>query len=83
MKHAQIYAISARLRPKLMTASAAIIALIPLAFGTGSGAQRYPSLAFAVIRGLIVALSLLSIVLQNLINLIIKNESIKVESNNE
>ncbi len=71
MKQALIYAISARLRPKLMTASAAIIALIPLALGVGSGAQMHQSLAIAVIGGLIVALPLLLIVLPSLILLIL------------
>ncbi len=71
---ALIYAISARLRPKLMTASAAIIALIPLALGIGSGAQMHQSLAIAVIGGLIVALPLLLIVLPSLLKLIIKDQ---------
>ncbi|MEZ4927468.1 MAG: efflux RND transporter permease subunit [Saprospiraceae bacterium] len=57
------YAISTRLRPKLMTALGAIIALMPLALGIGTGAQLHQPLAIAVIGGFIVALPLLLIVL--------------------
>jgi CzcA family heavy metal efflux pump len=58
-----IYAISTRLRPKLMTAIGAIIALLPLALGIGTGAQLHQPLAIAVIGGFIIALPLLLIVL--------------------
>ncbi len=57
-----IYAISTRLRPKLMTAFGAIMALLPLALGIGAGAQMHQPLAIAVIGGLIVALPLLLVV---------------------
>jgi len=63
------YAISARLRPKLMTAIGAIVALTPLALGIGSGAQMHQPLAIAVIGGLVVALPLLLIVLPSLLKL--------------
>jgi len=72
VNHALIYSISARLRPKLMTASGAIVALIPLALGIGAGAQMHQSLAIAVIGGLIVALPLLLIVLPSLLKLVIR-----------
>lgn len=36
------YAIALRLRPKLMTAIGAILALMPLALGIGMGAQMQP-----------------------------------------
>lgn len=62
-----IYAISTRLRPKLMTALGAIIALMPLALGIGAGAQLHQPLAIAVIGGFVVALPLLLIVLPTLI----------------
>ena len=52
-----VYAISTRLRPKLMTALGAIIALMPLAVGVGTGAQMHQPLAIAVIGGFIVALA--------------------------
>jgi CzcA family heavy metal efflux pump len=66
---AVIYAISTRLRPKLMTALGAIIALLPLALGIGTGAQLHQPLAIAVIGGFIIALPLLLIVLPTLLRL--------------
>ena len=48
-----VFAISTRLRPKLMTALGAIIALMPLAVGVGTGAQMHQPLAIAVIGGFI------------------------------
>jgi len=65
-----IYSISTRLRPKLMTALGAIIALMPLALGIGTGAQLHQPLAIAVIGGFIIALPLLLIVLPTGIRLI-------------
>ncbi len=56
-------AIHLRLRPNLMTALSAILALIPLAIGIGIGAQMQQALAIAVIGGFIVAMPLLLIVL--------------------
>lgn len=61
-----VYAISTRLRPKLMTAIGAIIALMPIAMGIGTGAQLHQPLAIAVIGGFILALPLLLIVLPSL-----------------
>ncbi|MDV7698053.1 efflux RND transporter permease subunit [Chryseobacterium soli] len=76
-EQAVIYAISTRLRPKLMTALGAIIALMPLALGIGTGAQMHQPLAIAVIGGFIVALPLLLIVLPTLLNKInLKQEEI-------
>jgi multidrug efflux pump subunit AcrB len=68
-----IYSISTRLRPKLMTALGAIIALMPLALGIGTGAQLHQPLAIAVIGGFIVALPLLLIVLPSMLRLIMRN----------
>ena len=65
-----IYAISTRLRPKLMTALGAIIALLPLALGIGTGAQLHQPLAIAVIGGFIIALPLLLIVLPSMLRLL-------------
>jgi CzcA family heavy metal efflux pump len=62
-----IYAISTRLRPKLMTALGAIMALMPLALGLGTGAQLHQPLAIAVIGGFVMALPLLLIVLPSLL----------------
>lgn len=70
-----IYSISTRLRPKLMTALGAIIALAPLALGIGTGAQLHQPLAIAVIGGFLVALVLLLIVLPSLLKIIHRNET--------
>jgi len=70
VNHALGFAISARLRPKLMTATGAIIALTPLAMGIGSGAKMHQPLAIAVIGGLVIALPLLLIVLPGLLKLV-------------
>ena len=64
------YAIAARLRPKLMTAFAAIMALTPLALGIGAGAQLHQPLAIAVIGGLVFALPLLLVVLPTVLKII-------------
>ena len=47
-----------RLRPILMTTAIAILALMPLALGIGSGAQMQSPLAIAIIAGLVSALPL-------------------------
>ncbi|WP_200890755.1 efflux RND transporter permease subunit [Pedobacter lusitanus] len=62
-----VYSISTRLRPKLMTALGAIIALLPLALGIGAGAQMHQPLAIAVIGGFIIALPLLLIILPSMV----------------
>jgi multidrug efflux pump subunit AcrB len=64
---ALVFAISTRLRPKLMTALGAISALFPLALGIGTGAQMHQPLAIAIIGGLVVALPLLLIVFPSLL----------------
>ncbi len=64
------YAISMRIRPKLMTAIGAILALTPLALGIGVGAQMQQPLAIAVIGGFIVAMPLLLFVFPSLLRLI-------------
>jgi CzcA family heavy metal efflux pump len=69
-----VFAISTRLRPKLMTALGAIIALMPLAVGVGTGAQMHQPLAIAVIGGFIIALPLLLIILPTLLHLLYKRE---------
>ena len=70
-----IYSISTRLRPKLMTALGAIIALMPIALGIGTGAQLHQPLAIAVIGGFVVALPLLLIVLPSLIRWLFKGKA--------
>ena len=73
-----VYTISVRLRPKLMTAISAIIALLPLAIGIGSGAQMHQSLAIAVIGGLIFALPVLLIALPTFLKMIEKDDVIQI-----
>ena len=69
-----VYAISTRLRPKLMTALGAIIALLPLAAGLGTGSQMHQPLAIAVIGGFIMALPLLLIIFPTLLHLLYRRE---------
>ena len=68
-EEAIIHSISTRLRPKLMTALGAIMALLPLALGIGAGAQMHQPLAIAVIGGLLLALPLLLVVLPALLKI--------------
>ena len=63
-------AIALRIRPNLMTALSAILALIPLAMGIGVGAQMQQALAIAVIGGFLVALPLLLIVLPSFLRIL-------------
>jgi multidrug efflux pump subunit AcrB len=60
-----------------MTALGAIIALMPLAIGIGTGAQMHQPLAIAVIGGFIVALPLLLIILPTLLHLLYMREDTK------
>lgn len=69
------YAIALRIRPKLMTAIGAVLALMPLALGLGVGAQMQQPLAVAVIGGFVVGLPLLLLVLPALLLLICRDES--------
>jgi CzcA family heavy metal efflux pump len=64
------FAISIRIRPKLMTAIGAILALSPLAMGIGVGAQMQQPLAIAVIGGFIIAMPLLLFVFPTLLRLV-------------
>lgn len=69
------YAISLRIRPKLMTAIGAILALTPLALGIGVGAQMQQPLAVAVIGGFIIAMPLLLMVFPTLLRMIYRKSS--------
>lgn len=64
------YAIALRIRPKLMTAIGAILALMPLALGIGLGAQMQQPLAVSVIGGFLIGLPLLLMVLPSLMRVI-------------
>jgi Cu/Ag efflux pump CusA len=74
---ALVFSISTRLRPKLMTALGAIIALLPLALGIGAGAQLHQPLAIAVIGGFIAALPLLLIVLPSILRIFFFKKQVK------
>ncbi|MEI7490347.1 MAG: efflux RND transporter permease subunit [Bacteroidota bacterium] len=76
------YAISLRIRPKLMTAIGAILALSPLALGIGVGAQMQQPLAIAVIGGFIVAMPLLLFVFPTLIRWIYFRKATTGRGNN-
>jgi cobalt-zinc-cadmium resistance protein CzcA len=66
------YAIALRIRPKLMTAIGAILALMPLALGVGLGAQMQQPLAIAVIGGFTAGLPLLLLVFPSLMRVMYK-----------
>ncbi len=72
---ALVYSISTRLRPKLMTALGAVIALLPLSLGIGTGAQLHQPLAIAIIGGFITALPLLLVVLPSLLRVIFRERN--------
>jgi len=55
---AMMHAAQRRLRPIVMTASAAICGMLPLAFALGSGSQMLQPLAIAVIGGLVISMAL-------------------------
>jgi multidrug efflux pump subunit AcrB len=57
-REAMIHAAQRRLRPILMTATAAICGMLPLAFALGAGSQMLQPLAIAVIGGLTISMVL-------------------------
>jgi CzcA family heavy metal efflux pump len=57
-REAMVEAARRRLRPILMTATAAICGMLPLAFALGSGSEMLQPLALAVIGGLLISLAL-------------------------
>lgn len=59
-----------RLRPIVMTAAAAILALLPLALAIGEGAAMLQPLAIAIIAGLLLTVPLVLLVLPSLIVLL-------------
>lgn len=68
------YAIALRLRPKLMTALGAVLALTPLALGIGLGAQMQQPLAIAVIGGFVVGLPMLLLVFPSIMKILYRNK---------
>jgi multidrug efflux pump subunit AcrB len=61
-RDAMVHAAQRRLRPIVMTATAAICGMLPLAFALGSGSQMLQPLAIAVIGGLLISMVLSLIV---------------------
>ncbi|MBU2801944.1 efflux RND transporter permease subunit [Acidithiobacillus caldus] len=61
-----------RLRPVLMTALIAILALLPLALGIGAGAQMQAPLAVAIIAGLVFEIPLVLLVMPAMYALLTK-----------
>jgi multidrug efflux pump subunit AcrB len=74
-REAMIHAAQRRLRPILMTASAAICGMLPLAFALGSGSQMLQPLAIAVIGGLVISMVLSLIVTPVVYYLLTKSET--------
>jgi multidrug efflux pump subunit AcrB len=74
-----VFAISTRLRPKLMTALGTITALMPIALGIGAGAQMHQPLAIAIIGGFLIALPLLLIVLPTMIRMLYRRSKLEAE----
>ncbi|WP_447640343.1 MULTISPECIES: efflux RND transporter permease subunit [Chitinophagaceae] len=64
------YALALRIRPKLMTAIGAVLALLPLALGLGMGAQMQQALAIAVIGGFVAGIPLLLFVFPTFMRII-------------
>jgi CzcA family heavy metal efflux pump len=61
-RDAMVHAAQRRLRPIVMTATAAISGMLPLAFALGAGSQMLQPLAIAVIGGLLISMVLSLIV---------------------
>ncbi len=73
-REAMMHAAQRRLRPILMTASAAICGMLPLAFAFGSGSQMLQPLAIAVIGGLVISMVLSLIVTPVIYYLLTRNK---------
>lgn len=67
-------AVSIRMRPNLMTALGAILALMPLALGFGTGAQLHQPLAIAVIGGFCAGIPILLMVYPGVLGLFYKRK---------
>jgi CzcA family heavy metal efflux pump len=74
-RDAMIHAGQRRLRPIVMTASAAICGMLPLAFALGSGSQMLQPLAIAVIGGLVISIVLSLIVTPMVYHLLTKSHT--------
>jgi cobalt-zinc-cadmium resistance protein CzcA len=76
--HARIlHAVQVRFRPVIMTALVASLGFLPMALGTGAGAEVQKPLATVVIGGLVTATLLTLVVLPAIYALIVKDEPLK------
>ena len=78
-RDAMLHAAQRRLRPIVMTATAAICGMLPLAFALGSGSQMLQPLAIAVIGGLLLSMSLSLIVTPIVYFVLTRNRHQEVE----
>ena len=78
-REAMVHAAQRRLRPILMTATAAVCGMLPLAFALGSGSQMLQPLAIAVIGGLLISMVLSLIVTPVVYYLLTRSHSVKAE----
>ncbi|MCY7409996.1 MAG: efflux RND transporter permease subunit [Chitinophagales bacterium] len=69
-------AIGLRIRPKLMTAVGAMLALMPLAFGWGVGSQLHQPLAIAVIGGFCVGLPVLLMIYPSVLSVFYRRKKV-------
>jgi multidrug efflux pump subunit AcrB len=76
-REAMIHAAQRRLRPILMTATAAICGMLPLAFAIGAGSQMLQPLAIAVIGGLVISMVLSLIVTPVVYYLLTRNKVVQ------
>ncbi len=73
----------ARMRPVLMTATVAILGLLPVASSNGIGSQSQKPFAIVIIGGLISATFLTLLVLPTLYNLVEKNTNKHIKNRPE
>jgi multidrug efflux pump subunit AcrB len=76
-REAMMHAAQRRLRPILMTATAAICGMLPLAFAIGAGSQMLQPLAIAVIGGLTISMALSLIVTPVVYYLLTRNKVVQ------
>jgi HAE1 family hydrophobic/amphiphilic exporter-1 len=79
LKEAMVRAGRRRLRPILMTAAIAVLTLLPLAFGIGSGAEMQRPLAIACIGGLVTSPLFTLVLAPTLLYLARRREAAQVE----
>jgi multidrug efflux pump subunit AcrB len=77
-RDAMIHAAQRRLRPILMTATAAICGMLPLAFAIGSGSQMLQPLAISVIGGLVISMLLSLIVTPVVYYLLTRSKTVEI-----